>query len=31
MHRSRSIPNLYPEPISSHDFLLQRLREINLA
>ena len=24
-------PDLYPEPISSHDFLLQRLREINLA
>jgi len=24
-------PNLYPEPLSSHDFLLQRLREINLA
>ena len=24
-------PNLYPEPISAHDFLLQRLREIKLA
>jgi len=24
-------PDLYPEPISSHEFLLQRLREINLA
>jgi isopenicillin N synthase-like dioxygenase len=24
-------PNLYPEPLSSHEFLLQRLREINLA
>jgi len=24
-------PNLYPEPLLSHDFLLQRLREINLA
>lgn len=24
-------PNLYPEPLSSHDFLLQRLREINLT
>jgi hypothetical protein len=24
-------PNLYPEPITSHDFLLQRLREIKLA
>jgi isopenicillin N synthase-like dioxygenase len=24
-------PNLYPEPISSHDFLLERLREIKLV
>jgi isopenicillin N synthase-like dioxygenase len=24
-------PNLYPEPITAHDFLLQRLREIKLA
>lgn len=24
-------PDLYPEPLSSHDFLLRRLREINLA
>jgi isopenicillin N synthase-like dioxygenase len=24
-------PNLYPEPISSHDFLMERLREIKLA
>lgn len=24
-------PDLYPEPISSHEFLMQRLREINLA
>ncbi len=24
-------PNLYPEPLSSHEFLLQRLREIKLA
>ena len=24
-------PNLYPEPISSHEFLLQRLREIKLV
>jgi isopenicillin N synthase-like dioxygenase len=24
-------PNLYPEPITSHDFLLERLREIKLA
>ncbi len=24
-------PDHYPQPISSHDFLLQRLREINLA
>ncbi len=24
-------PNLYPQPLSSHEFLLQRLREINLA
>jgi len=24
-------PNLYPEPLSSHEFLLQRLREINLG
>jgi isopenicillin N synthase-like dioxygenase len=24
-------PDLYPQPLSSHDFLLQRLREINLA
>ena len=24
-------PDLYPDPISSHAFLLQRLREINLA
>jgi hypothetical protein len=24
-------PNRYPAPLSSHDFLLQRLREINLA
>jgi isopenicillin N synthase-like dioxygenase len=24
-------PDLYPEPLSSHEFLLQRLREINLA
>jgi len=24
-------PDLYPEPISSHEFLLQRLREINLT
>jgi len=24
-------PNLYPEPITAHDYLLQRLREIGLA
>jgi isopenicillin N synthase-like dioxygenase len=24
-------PNLYPEPITAHDFLLERLREIKLA
>ena len=24
-------PDLYPEPLSSHDFLLRRLREINLS
>jgi isopenicillin N synthase-like dioxygenase len=24
-------PDLYPDPLSSHDFLLQRLREINLT
>jgi len=24
-------PDLYPRPLSSHDFLLRRLREINLA
>jgi len=24
-------PDLYPEPLSSHEFLMQRLREINLA
>jgi isopenicillin N synthase-like dioxygenase len=24
-------PNLYPEPISSHEFLMERLREIKLA
>jgi hypothetical protein len=24
-------PNDHPAPISSHEFLLQRLREINLA
>ena len=24
-------PNRYPEPISSHDYLMQRLREIKLA
>jgi isopenicillin N synthase-like dioxygenase len=24
-------PNLYPEPLSSHEFLQQRLREIKLA
>ncbi len=23
-------PNLYPEPITAHDFLIQRLREIKL-
>ena len=28
---SEDRPNLYPEPITSHEFLLQRLREIKLA
>jgi isopenicillin N synthase-like dioxygenase len=23
-------PNLYPEPITAHDYLMQRLREIKL-
>lgn len=27
---SESRPNLYPEPITAHDYLLQRLREIKL-
>jgi isopenicillin N synthase-like dioxygenase len=28
---SEARPNLYPDPISSHDFLLERLREIKLV
>jgi isopenicillin N synthase-like dioxygenase len=28
---SEDRPNLYPEPITAHDFLLQRLREIKLV
>jgi len=28
---SKERPNLYPEPITSHEFLLERLREIKLA
>jgi isopenicillin N synthase-like dioxygenase len=28
---SEDRPNLYPEPITSHEFLMQRLREIKLA
>ncbi|RED16631.1 isopenicillin N synthase family dioxygenase [Parasphingopyxis lamellibrachiae] len=28
---SEDNPNRYPEPISAHDYLLQRLREINLV
>ncbi|QAY79465.1 isopenicillin N synthase family oxygenase [Sphingosinicella sp. BN140058] len=28
---SEERPNLYPEPITAHDFLLQRLREIKLV
>ena len=28
---SKDRPNLYPEPITAHDFLLQRLREIKLV
>ena len=30
MHHAER-PNLYPEPITAHDYLLERLREIKLV